>query len=348
MKLIPIAYLNNIINILLIMLNKLKGKVLENSDSYNELKNENEVTLKKLDKKINKLNKTVKRLEKENNSYNRLFKTLYLDYDIKPKGALKTTFDICQELLNLVDNVCKKHDIEYWLDYGNLLGAIRHGGFIPWDDDIDVGMMRNEFDKFYRVILEELKETGLDEIITITRDKIYGERKVIFFIQISVQDSEGRIFGGLDVFPYDYLIDSFDNIEEEFENTKKTYYDSFFDGVSYEENLKAYYDRMNLSFDKQKYVISGVDSVRAKKGIYNFEILSSDEIFPLKEIEFSGVKYPCPKNSDYYLEKIYGDYMDIPKVLRFHNRLNDLRKSPQLKEASIRYYNILKEVNDSF
>ena len=82
MKLIPIAYLNNIINILLIMLNKLKGKVLENSDSYNELKNENEVTLKKLDKKINKLNKTVKRLEKENNSYNRLFKTLYLDYDI--------------------------------------------------------------------------------------------------------------------------------------------------------------------------------------------------------------------------------------------------------------------------
>ena len=64
------------------MLNKLKGKVLENSDSYNELKNENEVTLKKLDKKINKLNKTVKRLEKENNSYNRLFKTLYLDYDI--------------------------------------------------------------------------------------------------------------------------------------------------------------------------------------------------------------------------------------------------------------------------
>ncbi|WP_406536087.1 LicD family protein, partial [Methanobrevibacter sp.] len=105
---------------------------------------------------------------------------------------------------------------------------------------------------------------------------------------------------------------------------------------------------MNLSFDKQKYVISGVDSVRAKKGIYNFEILSSDEIFPLKEIEFSGVKYPCPKNSDYYLEKIYGDYMDIPKVLRFHNRLNDLRKSPQLKEASIRYYNILKEVNDSF
>ena len=270
MKLIPIAYLNNIINILLIMLNKLKGKVLENSDSYNELKNENEVTLKKLDKKINKLNKTVKRLEKENNSYNRLFKTLYLDYDIKPKGALKTTFDICQELLNLVDNVCKKHDIEYWLDYGNLLGAIRHGGFIPWDDDIDVGMIRNEFDKFYRVILEELKETGLDEIITITRDKIYGERKVIFFIQISVQDSEGRIFGGLDVFPYDYLIDSFDNIEEEFENTKKTYYDSFFDGVSYEENLKAYYDRMNLSFDKQKYVISGVDSVRAKKGIYNF------------------------------------------------------------------------------
>ncbi len=335
-------------DILFIMLNKLKGKVLENSDSYNELKKENEITLKELDKKINRLNKTVKRLEKENNSYNRLFKILYLDYDIQPKGALKTTFEICQELLNLVDNVCKKHDIEYWLDYGNLLGAIRHGGFIPWDDDMDVGMMRKEFDRFYQVILEELKETGLDEIITITRDKIYGERKVIFFIQISVQDEEGRIFGGIDVFPYDYLIDSFDDIEEEFESTREMYFNNFFDGVSYEENVKTYFSRMNLSHDKQKYVISGVDSVRAKKGIYSFEILESDKIFPLKEIEFSGVKYPCPNDPDYYLEKIYGDYMDIPKVLRFHNRLNELRKSPQLKEESIRFYNILKEVNDSF
>lgn len=330
------------------MLDKLKGKVLENSDSYNELKNENEVTLKKLDKKINALNKKVKRLEKENNSYNRLFKILYLDYDIHPKGALKTTFGICQELLNLVDNVCRKHEIEYWLDYGNLLGAMRHGGFIPWDDDIDVGMMRSEFDRFYKVILEELKETGLDEIITITRDKIYGERKVIFFIQISVQDEEGRIFGGLDVFPYDYLIDKFDGIEDEFESVRETYFDNFFEGVEYDDNVDKYFERMNLNFEKQKYVISGVDSVRAKKGLYNFEILSTEEIFPLKEIEFSGVMYPCPKNPDYYLEKIYGDYMDIPKVLRFHNRLNELRKSPQLKEASARYYNILKEVNDSF
>lgn len=53
-------------------------------------------------------------------------------------------------LLQSFDTVCKKHDIDYWLDYGTLLGAIRHQGFIPWDTDTDVGMLRSDYALFWR------------------------------------------------------------------------------------------------------------------------------------------------------------------------------------------------------
>ena len=320
------------------MLDRFKSKASSNDDS----------SLDEINKKINKLNKRVKKLEKENDSYIRLFKTLYLDYELTPKGALKTTFEICQELLNFIDNVCKKHDIDYWLDFGNLIGAVRHEGFIPWDDDMDIGMLRADFDKFYEVVQEEFRKNGLDDIITMTRNKIYGERKVIFFIQISIQDNEGNIFGGLDVFAYDYLIDNFDGIEDVFEKVKKEYKNNFFDGMDYEDNISQCYEKLHLSFDEQKYIIGSFDSLRGKKEVYNFKVLDADRIFPLSTITFNGRDYPCPNDVDYYLEKIYGDYMDIPKVLRFHNRLNELRKAPDLKEESIKYYNILKDVNDNF
>ena len=322
------------------MLEKFKSKVQSTNDK--------DPALDEINRNIKKLNKRVKKLEKENDSYIRLFKTLYLDYELTPKGALKTTFEICQELLNFIDNVCKKHDIQYWLDFGNLIGAVRHGGFIPWDDDMDIGMLRKDFDRFYEVIQDEFTKNGLDDIITMTRNKIYGERKVIFFIQISIQDKQGNIFGGLDVFTYEYLKDNFDGIEDIFEKVKKEYKNNFFDGMDYEENINQCYEKLHLSHEKQKYIIGSFDSLRGKKEVYNFEVLETDRILPLSTINFNGRDYPCPKDVDYYLEKIYGDYMDIPKVLRFHNRINDLRKAPDLKKESEKYYELLKKVNETF
>lgn len=63
------------------------------------------------------------------------------------------------EMLNIlieIDRICRKHQIKYWLEFGTLLGAIRHNGFIPWDDDCDIGMMRSDFIRFKNVISKEL------------------------------------------------------------------------------------------------------------------------------------------------------------------------------------------------
>ena len=66
--------------------------------------------------------------------------------------AKKFELDILLE----IDSFCKKNNLRYFLAYGTLIGAIRHKGFIPWDDDIDIGMMRKDYDLFIKYASEEL------------------------------------------------------------------------------------------------------------------------------------------------------------------------------------------------
>mgnify|MGYP000349789362 CR=1 FL=1 len=74
---------------------------------------------------------------------------------------LKQNLRTCQlkqlSILEETDRICRKHNIPYWLDGGSLLGAMRHGGFIPWDDDIDIAMRKEDLERFIAVAPSELR-----------------------------------------------------------------------------------------------------------------------------------------------------------------------------------------------
>lgn len=71
-------------------------------------------------------------------------------------GKLNTLRTLEKDMLREIDRICRGHDIKYFISYGTMLGAVRHGGFIPWDDDVDVAMLRSEFEKFRQIAPREL------------------------------------------------------------------------------------------------------------------------------------------------------------------------------------------------
>ena len=68
------------------------------------------------------------------------------------KISIEEVRKIQLDMLQFIDNFCREHEIEYSLIGGSLLGSIRHGGFIPWDDDIDVMLRRDEYDRFIKLL----------------------------------------------------------------------------------------------------------------------------------------------------------------------------------------------------
>lgn len=71
-------------------------------------------------------------------------------------SMVKRSWAVQIEILEEVERICKKHNLQYFADGGTLLGAVRHGGFIPWDDDLDICMKRKDYETFAKVALEEL------------------------------------------------------------------------------------------------------------------------------------------------------------------------------------------------
>ncbi len=318
----------------------------------------------KKDTHNNDLQKELEELEAEFNAYKKetvdfidssvyLLNTYYLDYELnQPKFLLGHLQLMSIEVLNFVKNVCEKHDIEWWLDFGNLLGAFRHGKFIPWDEDMDIGMMREDYGRFENVISHEVKDKGLDDLIEVKKRPFKsGIRK---FIQVlargEVEIANFKyILGNVDIFPYDYIREYDENtLEEKYRAAKDKCMDLQKRNFIANYALDTFYEDMDLSWEPTDYIIPGWENPCTPGSMYKLVVYEREKIFPLNEIEFAGNSYPCPNEVDYYLDKLYPNYMKIPKNLRKHNRIGHFRHNKNNEEVFTNCYNRLREINAHF
>lgn len=116
------------------------------------------------------------------------------------------------EVLADLDKVCRKYDIHYQADWGTLIGAIRHGGFIPWDDDMDISMLRKDYDLFNQVVSDELPEYGVlnfdhsqDGNFDSQLTHIYNERRVRIDKGFLNKFHGFPFTAGIDIFPMDFV-----------------------------------------------------------------------------------------------------------------------------------------------
>jgi lipopolysaccharide cholinephosphotransferase len=246
---------------------------------------------------------------------------------------LKSLQAVLLDMLLEVDRLCKKHGIEYGIDGGTLLGAVRHGGFIPWDDDLDVVMTRRNYERFREAAALDL-DSGKYFFQDHTTDANYNwgyariRRKNSVFIRAGHEKLQMRTGIFLDIFPRDMLPD---NVVIRAAHCfyvfilRKALYSEV--GKTLSDNIakRAAYRLLNKIPSKSVFArleasasFWNARSARYSK-CYTFPIprkycLGYDHRWftELGEIEFCGHMFPCAKDYAGYLTCDYGDYTQLP------------------------------------
>lgn len=237
------------------------------------------------------------------------------------------------ELLNLIDGVCKKHGIPYWLSSGTLIGAARHGGFIPWDDDMDIEMLRKDYLRLLKVLPGELPdgyalqthETDPNYIFIFGKLRDKGSH-------LEETNRYDRIckYQGIyiDIFPLEHvplpLAWVAGHLHGQIYNQLNR---PSLDEAKMLRRIRRIY-RLNtrLLFP----LLRGMArlwpgrELRHSFGTAYFKPRYADDIFPLTEMEFEGRPYPVPARTDALLRKIYGDYMQLPDLDSLHPHYSKL------------------------
>ncbi len=223
------------------------------------------------------------------------------------------------EIVEQLVKICRKHKLNIWLNYGTLLGAHRNKGFIPWDDDVDLGMTREDFASLLP-ILENEWPAGFTKTIRGDAEsklnKKYPERGSLSLYKKDVlgvvdifpidQYFSNRFIGELWQKMYKYLVlpqrlgrlRGFKKVRAGFSNLAVFFIDP--------EKLEKWFFDVPRKKSKQTYRHSLADSTF--KNYFRYE-----DIFPLKEIEFEGKRFEAPNNIHAYLTELYGPtYMTPP------------------------------------
>lgn len=238
-------------------------------------------------------------------------------------GALDTLMEF--------DSICKKNGIKYWLDSGTLLGAMRHGGFIPWDDDVDICVLRRDFRRLLKCLRRDLGDNfklhnGRKDIDREAVNHCPISRVLNANMMVSrKKDKDGNpLFEPIwiDIFP---LENGTLTIKRFVENTygkflrRKVY--MIQDGwLKY--MLSVVLEPISIPFFYFFRLYGRLFHNKTYVHDYGNDFKSlryKQDIFPLSEHSFEGIMFPCPGHSEEYLTKLYGNWQELPDVEISHN-----------------------------
>lgn len=240
------------------------------------------------------------------------------------------------ELLLELDRICKKNDIHYNIYFGTMLGAIRHQGFIPWDDDLDVAMTRENYEKFLSVSSNDVKEdyfvqnskTDPEFFRPFTRIRKNGTvYKQYRYRNLNIHHG---VF--IDVFPFDSVYGSKDEEVSRYMYLEFLYKLNYIKHTSMDDDAnifkKAVQRIVDLIIPTKKFnqYITNILIKRNKENTgyinhmsnatplfqYDSTIIKEEDFLDSILCDFEGYKFPIPRTYDRCLTQNYGDYMELP------------------------------------
>lgn len=252
--------------------------------------------------------------------------------DSKNQISLSEKKLIMLEMMDEIDYFCSKHNLTYFLIGGTLLGAIRHNGYIPWDDDIDIGLPRNDYNKLIKTFaslsgnIEIIKADNFHRYRWPNAKAIHTKTKLVEL------DNEKTAIGVfIDIFPIDGICGNYKYIK------KKVIQKTFWQNLLALKYLKIDRHRSKmknfvvivcktLKIIPDKWLIKMINSTEKKsvpfsdcEYICNFcgawgirEITKASNFLQTIDANFEGRIYKIPIGYDDYLRTVYGNYMELP------------------------------------
>ncbi len=258
--------------------------------------------------------------------------------------TLKKLQSVEFEMLKAVDEFCRENNIPYFLESGTAIGCARHQGFIPWDDDIDIGIMQEDYPRFIR-LFEENPPAGYSvhthentENYPYMFAKVYCEG-TRFLAQESIDAGlESCIY--LDVFPHEFVSPDLSQKQAESFISRAMFWQRML-YLYYTPNpavpptaslrglkvalskvghtfVRAFMSPAKLArrYDEQIAQLSAGGSPRISNYVASVQdgvIVPASAIFPLDQrMQFEGEEFPVPHNVDEYLRCLYGDWRQLP------------------------------------
>lgn len=230
------------------------------------------------------------------------------------------------EMAVTIRDILESHEIPYFITYGTLLGAVRHNGFIPWDDDFDFYLFDDSYDDAMNVLSQELPSNMFLE---------YKDSELNYFHDWAhVKDINSRT--ECELFPQDGLY-KHQGISIDLYRTKLIYEkeEIVFRLSKHKSYLKRRFEVGFISKDVFEFRLQEIDGKlnEAKKELdrcdnlgremYGFYLIYNDrlfldEMFPLKKYQFENTEFFGPQNADALLSRCYGNYMQLPPIDKRH------------------------------
>lgn len=237
------------------------------------------------------------------------------------------------EMLKYIDGICRTNSINYWLDGGTLLGAIRHGGFIPWDDDVDICMPHKDAEKFKEIMLNENSNKQFVLQCNETDKGFFGAWYVLrdlnseYIVNNNIHNK--HVYRGLQV-------DIF--IAEDRTNIILWYISRFMQKcidkpLNKIKNLRtASFISYPLYLFMHNLLIPFSRLISKEKGYYKMPYgsiwkyyLWKKHIYPIKNCIFENYEFCAPNDFDAYLTTEFGNWREVPKSIWTHKAIIEIK-----------------------
>ncbi len=245
------------------------------------------------------------------------------------------------DILAQVDKVCKDHNLTYFAVGGTALGAVRHRGFIPWDDDVDIAMPRADYDRFLEIAARELPEKYRVQHFSTEPATPFYFAKVrksgTLFVEYPVKDLPIHQGIFIDIFPFDALSDVAWQRKLHYRLSRITYRmfsckvmksrnDPRMEALGIHKRGLKYYARRALHLlvlpiptawlyrlmDRCLRWFNGRDTESIGYPVSKYLVMAKKDLYPIQSMAFEGTTVPMAANYEVYLKHKYGNYMKLP------------------------------------